>query len=613
LRAARLFEGSSKDMLYEFGKYRLDDTQRVLTRADQRLQLPPKSFDLLLLLVRGSGRAFSKQELLSTLWPDAFVEEANLSFQVSTLRKTLGEESDLIETVPKHGYRFAGPVRQVEPDTSLAALPRRPPLLVVGLAIAAVALTVGLVTWSRLSPPAPVIHSIAVLPLRDTSPNPQEGWFADGLTDAVTSDLARVSALRVISRQSTLAFRNSADPMEAIGRRLGADALIEGSVALVDGRVRMTLRLVHAATDRQLWTGTYERKLADVLALQADVASTVAEEVRAAVTADEHNAFTNRQTVDPEAYVLYLRGIHFFNERTAAATQTSIDNFQQAIARDPSFAAAYGGLALSYSLRVEGASTDKVASLARAATAKALALDPTQPDALVVLAQSTFLIERNWREALRQYDRILQQYPNHVTARSWRGSILTEVAPIDEAIAERRRALQIDPLSNPVNNSMGAVLAQAKRYDEAIAAFKTTIALAPAYGDPHGQLGFAYLKTGRRDEGIAEIETCARLDGSVRMEARLAHAYGLVGRQNDARRLLRDLFDRSQKESVSPVWFAHVYAGLGDRDQAFAKLEETYAQGAQYLMRLKSDPLLDPIKGDPRFADLVRRLNLPWP
>jgi TolB-like protein/DNA-binding winged helix-turn-helix (wHTH) protein/Tfp pilus assembly protein PilF len=601
-------------MQYEFGKYRLDDTQRVLTRADQRLQLPPKSFDLLLLLVRGSGRAFSKQELLSALWPDAFVEEANLSFQVSTLRKTLGDESDLIETVPKHGYRFAGSVTQVEPGRSVAAPSRRPRSLALGLAILAVALTVGLVTWNRLSPPAPLIRSVAVLPLRDASPDPKEGWFAEGMTDAIISDLARVSALRVISRQSTMAFRNSVEPMDVVGRRLGADALIEGSVALAEGRVRMTLRLVHAATDRQVWSATYERTLADVLALQGDVASAVADEVRAAMTVEEHKAFTNRHAVDPDAYVLYLRATHFFNQRTDDDTLKSIDYYRQAIAHDSSFAAAYGGMALSYSLRVESAPTDQVSGLVRAAAAQALALDPTQPDALVALAQATYLIDRNWRDARRQYDRILQQYPNHVTARSWRGTILTEVAPIDEAIAERRRALQIDPLAGPINNSMGAVLAQARRYDEAIAAFKTTIELDPVYADPHGHLGLVYLKTGRRHEGIAEMETCARLSHeSVRMVARLAHTYGLVGRQADGRRLLQTLIDRSRREWVSPLFLAHGYAGLGDFDQAFARLEEAYAGGTPSLMRLKSDPFLDPIKGDARFADLVRRLNLPWP
>jgi TolB-like protein/DNA-binding winged helix-turn-helix (wHTH) protein len=325
-------------MQYEFGTYRLDDTQRVLTHGEQRLQLPPKSFDLLLLLVRDAGRAFSKKELLSALWPDAFVEEANLSFQVSTIRKALGDEAEWIETVPKHGYRFAGAVRQVAPALGASAkAPSRWALrsVIVGLAIAALAVTAGLVMWTRISPPEPLIRSIAVLPLRDASPNPKEAWFAEGLTDAVISDLARVSALRVISRQSTMAFRNSAEPIDVIGRRLGADALIEGSVALVEGRVRMTVRLVHAATDRQLWSATYERTLADVLTLQGDVASAVADEVRATMTADEHKAFANRHAVDPEAYVLYLRATHFFNQRNDADVLKSLDYYQQAIARDP--------------------------------------------------------------------------------------------------------------------------------------------------------------------------------------------------------------------------------------------------------------------------------------
>jgi tetratricopeptide (TPR) repeat protein len=185
----------------------------------------------------------------------------------------------------------------------------------------------------------------------------------------------------------------------------------------------------------------------------------------------------------------------------------------------------------------------------------------------------------------------LQRYPNHATARLWHGAVLTEVGTIDEAVAARRRALQLDPLANPTNNSMGTVLMQAGRYDEAIAAYKSTLELDPGYADAHGGLGLVYLKMGRRDEGIAEMETCARLSrNSIRMVARLAHAYGLIGRQADGRRLLQALLERSRREWVSPMAVAHAYAGLGDFDQAFASLEDAYTQGTATLIRLKSDP-----------------------
>ncbi len=599
-------------MLYEFGTCRVDDTQRVLTRQGQRVPLPPKTFELLLFLVRQPGRAFSKQELLSALWPDAFVEEANLSFQISTLRKAVGDgAADWIETVPKHGYRFAAPVN----ETAAAAPPRRDLRIpAVAMLVMAAALAAGVAVWKRASPAPPIIHSIAVLPLHDVSPDAKEAWFAEGLTDAIISDLARISALRVTSRQSTVAFQNSVEPIDVIGRRLGADALIEGSAALAGGRVRLTVRLVQAATDRQLWSATYERNLADVLTLQGDVASAVADAVRVVTTADEHNALANRHPVDPDAYMLYLRGNHFFNLRSPDAVVKSIDYYQQAIARDPSFAAAYGGMALSYCLRIEVSPIDQAYGPLRAAAGRALALDPTQVDALVALTQPAFYADRNWREARRQLESILQRYPNHATARLWHGAVLTEVGTIDEAVAARRRALQLDPLANPTNNSMGSVLMQAGRYDEAIAAYKSTLELDPGYADAHGGLGLVYLKMGRRDEGIAEMETCARLSrNSIRMVARLAHAYGLIGRQADGRRLLQALLERSRREWVSPMAVAHAYAGLGDFDQAFARLEDAYTQGTATLIRLKSDPFLDPLKSDPRFADLVRRLNLPWP
>jgi len=599
-------------MLYEFGTCRVDDTQRVLTREGQRVPLPPKTFELLLFLLRHPRRAFSKQELLSALWPDTFVEEANLSFQISTLRKALGDgAADWIETVPKHGYRFAAPLNE-----AAAAAPPRRALRIAAIAVLATAavLAAGVAVWKRASPTPPVIQSIAVLPLRDVSPDPKEAWFAEGLTDVVISDVAQISALRVTSRQSTMAFQNSVEPMDVIGRKLGVDALVEGSAALAGGRVRLTVRLVHAATDRQLWSGTYERNLADVLTLQGDVASAVADAVRVAMTADEHKALADRHPVDPDAYMLYLRGNYFFNLRGDEAILKSIEYYQQAIARDPSFAAAYGGMALSYCLRIGVSPIDQAYGPLRAAAGRALALDPTQVDALVARTQPAFYADRNWREARRQLESILQRYPNHVTARLWHGSVLTEVGTMDEAVAERRRALQLDPLANSTNNSMGAVLTQARRYDEAVAAFKNALELDPGYADAHGGLGLVYLKMGRRDEGVAEIETGARLSGnSIRMIARLAHAYGLVGRQADGRRLLQTLLERSRSEWMSPIFVAHAYAGLGDFDQAFARLEDAYARGTATLIRLKSDPFLDPLKSDPRFADLVRRLNLPWP
>jgi tetratricopeptide (TPR) repeat protein len=402
--------------------------------------------------------------------------------------------------------------------------------------------------------------------------------------------------------------------MEAISRRVGADALIEGSAALANGRVRLTVRLVHGATDRQLWSSTYERTLSDVLTLQGELARAVADAVQAIVTGDEHKAFAGRRSVDPDAYMLYLRAGHFFNLRGADNVRKSIAYYEQAIARDRMFAAAYGRMALSYCLLIGSLPPEEAYRPVKAAAAQALALDPMQVDAQVALSQATFLGDRNWREARRELESVLQRYPNHATAHLWYASVLTEVGPLEEALAERRRALTLEPLANATTKSLGEVLDQMGRYGEAVTAFKNTLELDPSYADGHGWLGFVYLQMGRRDEGIAELEASVRLSrDDIPNVARLAHAYGLVGRRADAQRLLTTLIERSRREWVSPKSFAHVYAGLGDLDQALAKLEEAYRVGTPTLMRLKSDPLLDPLKGDPRFADLVRRLNLPWP
>jgi len=624
-----------------FGVFEFDPETGDLWKSGRHVRLADQPRQVLRTLVSRPGELVSREELRRALWPDdTFVDfETGLNVIINRIRQALDDSASTpryIETFTRRGYRFIAPIGAAPTpeaatagasasagtahDTSESMTRQRVRIgrsaTIALLGLAAAGTIVGFVAWQGAWGAArvPLIRSVAVLPLRDVSPDPKEAWFAEGMTDAVITDLGRISALRVISRQSTKTLRDSPDSLDAISRKLGADALIEGSAALANGRVRLTVRLVHGATDRQLWTGTYERPLSDVLTLQGELAQAVADAVRITVTADQQKALAGRRPVAPEAYMLYLRAGHFFNLRGTENVRKSVDYYQQAFARDPGFAAAYGGLALSYCLLIGTVPADDAFRPVKAAAAQALALDPTQADALVAMSQAAFYADRDWRAAKRMLSGILHQYPNHATAHLWYASVLTEIGPLEEAITERRRALTLDPLAIATIKSLGEVLLQTGGYAEAVTAFRSALELDPDYAEGHGWLGFAYLKMGHREEGIAELERSAQLsNNSSPMVAWLAHAYGLVARHADGHRLLQTLANRSRTEWVSPMHFARVHAGLGEFDRAFAYLDDAYTRGSPALIRLKSDPLLDPLKGDPRFAALVRRLNLPWP
>ena len=309
---------------------------------------------------------------------------------------------------------------------------------------------------------------------------------------------------------------------------------------------------------------------------------------------------------------LYLRGRHFFNLRTQTAVWKSLDLYQQAVDRDPTFAGAHAAIALSAVLIGEFRPPQEVAARVKIAAERALELDASQVDAQVALA-ATGPLDRHPAEKVRAWQRILERHPSHVTGHLWYGTLLEDLGRSEEALVERRRAVALDPLSPIANLSLGTTLAQLGRHDEAIRSLHRALEIQPDYADAHGWLGWIYLKAGRQAEGLAELEVAARPGDQPRLIARYAHALGLVGRPDEARKLLQVMETHEGERFVSPMYFAHVYAGLGERDLAFARLEQTYRQGGRALLRIKSDPLLQPLHDDARFESMVRRLHLPWP
>jgi TolB-like protein/DNA-binding winged helix-turn-helix (wHTH) protein/Tfp pilus assembly protein PilF len=609
---------------YDFDRFRLDAKRRLLTRDGEPVAIKPKALDTLLLLVQQRDRLVEKEELMTRLWPDTIVEEANLTQNIFVIRKALGEapgEQRFIATVARQGYRFVGEVREVFEDASpvpggsSGTLEPRPrpgrrrwlvPAAAAALLIVVVGIALALARRRSTLASAEAVRSIAVLPFRNSSGSAEDDYFADGVTEAITTDIASISALRVISRQSVTRFKGSVQSVPEIARALGVDAVLQGAVARSGGRVRLTVQLVHGPSDRHLWAETYDRNLDDVLALQGQLASAVAAAIRVQLSDVERAGLSDRRAVDPEAYALYLRGKHFLNRRSDAAVRQSIELFRQSVARDPTFAAAHGEMAIAYQLLGGTMEPLERERLLTSAAMAALALDPRQPDARAALAFG--VADNDATASLKRIEVVARDNPNHSLAQLWYGSALIEDCRHEEGMVQRRLSVQLDPLSPIAHLSLGLELARRGRYDEALASLKTALDLEPNYADAHGIVGWVHLQQGKVDDGIAKFETCARLSqGSPRMIARLAHAYGLVGRSDDARRLLRELENRARTERISPILFAEMFAGLGDFDRAFAQLEEAIAQG--HFLRLNADPLFIPLYKDPRFAELGRRSN----
>jgi TolB-like protein/DNA-binding winged helix-turn-helix (wHTH) protein/tetratricopeptide (TPR) repeat protein len=615
---------------YDFDGFRIDVQRRRLLRNGEPIPITPKALETLLTLVENRGRVVEKDDLIRRLWPDTAVEEANLTQNVFVVRKTLGEapgEQKFVATLARRGYQFVGEVRAVTAEDDQTVLESRPAsrlnpfmrrnrvaLGVLTIAVVAVAVALA-VAWSRWRSAGNASHisAIAVLPFRNVSADPEQEYFADGMTDAVIADLASISALRVVSRQSVMRYKSSQKSMRDIARELGVDALIEGSVSRAEGRIRLTVQLVDGRTDDHLWTHRYDRDLANVLSLQGELAGAVAEAVRVTVTELESASLGKRRPVDPEAYDLYLRGLYFWGRRGEQGLLKSLDYYQGAIARDPTFALAYAGMALTYNpLAVQGfmPAADAQPRL-RAAAERALALDPGLLEAHMALATVT-AHGWNWQEGERAWIQILDRSPNNATARLWYGWLLESLGRFSAALAERERAVSADPLSLQNNSSLGANLRLIGRDRDAVARFKLTLELDPHFPAAHSGLGWTYLDMGRLQEGSAALEEAARLsNGDIRAIAAQGHALGVAGKPAEARAILQALEQRSRQRYIAPFLMAWVHAGLGQRDAAFARLEEAYRQGSPGLLHIKADPALASLQTDPRFRHLLLRMNLP--
>jgi DNA-binding winged helix-turn-helix (wHTH) protein/TolB-like protein/Flp pilus assembly protein TadD len=605
--------------LYAFGPFLLDTRERRLLRDGEVVPLTLKAFDLLQVLVENQGHLLQKEELLRRVWPDAVVEENNLTVTISALRKALDEgptDRQYIETVPRRGYRFVADFRDPTEPVEVATGPgqrQARAFALGGMVLAALAAAVLAWVWKR-SPPAATgapVRSMAVLPFRSLT-NDSE-YLGLGMADALITRLGHTNLLV----RSTGAVQKytvpGLDPVAA-GRDLQVDSVLEGSIQTAGDRLRTTVRLLRVSDGSTLWAGTFDERLTDIFSVQDSLSQRVAAALALELTEAQRSLLTRRDTSDSEAYQLYLRGRFFWNKRSRDGFERGVAYFRQAVEKDPAYALAYSGLADSYIglTYYHYASAQVAMPLARAAALKALEIDDSLAAAHASLAHVKTNYEWEWAEAESLYRKAIALEPEYATAHQWYGiHYLAPMGRLEEAIAETRRARQLDPLSAVFNAFVGASLFFARRYDEAIEECRKTVDLHPDFGVAHWYLGRAYLQKRRFPEALAELQKAVILSGgSPLMRGSLGVGYALAGDRAAAEATLDELEKLRAGSYASALDLADIQVALGDHERAFQWLEQAASERAFHLIYLKVWPELDPLRSDPRFKALILRLGL---
>ncbi len=650
--------------LYEFGPFRLDSAKRLLTRDGRPIPLQPKTFDTLLVLVRNSQKVVLKDDLLNAVWADTFVEESNLTQNVFMLRKALGDtdaERRYIITVPGRGYRFAESVRAVaQPEHTpaesqlprtqigLATLPTSldpyavapashlPPSLpapsvpaiptarlrsrITPAALLLAALfTIALLLWRHYSTPqaaSPPRIMLAVMPFQNLTGDPEQEFFADGVTEEITTQLGRLrpEQLGVIARTSVMPYKRTNERTDQIGRELAVQYLLEGSFRRTADRVRITAQLIRVNDQSHLWAQDYDRSVQDVLTMQDDVAASVAREIQIRLTPQQLTALHRPRPVDPQAYEDYLKGRFFWNQRTENGFRKAIEHFDAAIAKDPNYARAYAGLADVYVLMGGYAYAPQSYALpkAKAAALKALALDDQLPEAYTSLGLILMQSDWNWLDSQKNYQRALELDPNYAVAHHWYGDgYLAIVGRSDDSIAELRKAHELDPLSSIIQVDLAKQLCFAGHQAQALEQFQKILEVRPDYAQALYYLSQCYTKNRDYPQAIAVAEKMIALEPNPTFTAWLAYNYALSGRRTEALRIADQLREASRRTFIDPPSIAHIYIALGDHDQAFFWLEKGFNERSPYMLSLRHGWLYDPVRADPRYLDLARRVGLP--
>jgi TolB-like protein/DNA-binding winged helix-turn-helix (wHTH) protein len=633
--ASRATEGSA-DHFYEFDDFRMDARNRILLLRQHPVPLTAKALDTLLVLLKSEGRLMTKDDLMKAVWPDSIVEESNLTQTIFMLRKALGQTRDqgYIVTVSGRGYRFVADVKQVSRDgpALVGTVPagrgagistKRERTLfqqwsaLFGIAailiVAAGAYVIGFRSQPR--PTQPLGRSmLAVLPFQNLTGDPTQDYFSDGLTEEMISQLGNLDQqhLGVIARTSVMHYKNTQTPLDQIGRELGVQYVVEGSVRRDAERVRITAQLIQVKDQSHIWARQYDRELGGLLTVQSEIAQEIADEIQ--LTLGEQHKLNSqrgplRSSAAPESYEvydLYLKGRYFWNKRTPDGFRQAAEYFQQAIDRDPNYARAYAGLADTYGLMsIWGhVPQNEFMPKARSAALRALEIDETLAEAHASLALIAENYDYDWQTADREFRRAIQLDPSYATAHQWYAEYFSWQGRFDEALAESERARQLDPLSLIIATDHASILYFSRQYDRAIAQCRAVLDMDPNFNRVRGILVLAYVHSGRFPEALAEIaHWTGQPDSTWGLRA---YVYGRWGHASEAQQAFakfEDLFPRYPHDPTQVLLFA--YIGTGQNDRALALLQKGYAEHSNLSATLKVEPVYDPLRSDPRFQQLV--------
>jgi TolB-like protein/DNA-binding winged helix-turn-helix (wHTH) protein/Flp pilus assembly protein TadD len=647
---------STRTSVARFGTFEVSFDSGELRKAGLRIRVQQQPLKLLQILLERPGEVISREELRSRLWANEsfgdFDQAVNIA--IGKLRSALGDSAEnprYVETLPKRGYRFiaevsvgdfdgrtsgleteppgsapptfsSSPLIPVAPDFPLRAAgevasPNRRRWTAQQIALAA-ALSLGLsivavfLGLSWVHRPSG-IRSLAVLPLDNFSGDASQDYFADGMTDELITDLAQIRALRVVSRTSVMMYKGTRKPLSQIARELNVDAVVEGSVFRSGDQVRITAQLIQVPADKHLWAQSYEGSVRDTLTVQNQVARTIAEEIQIEVTPREQAALKSAKIINPKAYEAYLKGRYSWNQRTAEGLKKAVEYFNEAIAMDPNYAAAYSGLADTYALLGDWQYTVMPATEAMpralSAARKALQLDDSLGEAHASLAFCLEGFDWDFAGADKEFLRAVELSPGYATAHHWYAWHLSLIGRNKEAIAEMDKAVNLDPVSPVVNADLAELLLIAHLPDESIQQSRKTIDINPGFAFAHNQLAQAYIEKQMFGEAIVELQKAIRLAGdSPIFVANLARAYAGSNRKAEAVGLLNDLKKRSIPGSPLVEEIAMIYTALGDKDQAILWLERGYE--GRFNPGVLERPCFDALRSDSRFQDLVHRIGL---
>jgi TolB-like protein/Tfp pilus assembly protein PilF len=571
-------DSTSSGRRVRFGQFEIDERTGELRKDGNKVRLQEQPLQILQLLLEHPGEIVTREELRKRVWPtDTFVDfDHGINNAIKRLRESLTDEAEtpkFVETVARRGYRFIGRLE-----------------------------TTG------------CTESLAVLPLENLSHDPEQEYFADGLTDSLITQLARISALRVISRTTAMHYKRIHRPLPEIARELGVSKIIEGTVQRSGGRVRVTAQLVEASTDTHLWADSFERDLRDVLSLQSELARAIVKEVQVKLTPQEQAHLARVNRVDPEAYDAYLKGRYYFYQRRGDALRKGVQCFEHAIEKDPTYAAAYAGLADCLSLLGWWAFVPPAEGCgkARELALKAIQRDPSLGEAHGSLAWATVHYDYDFALAEAEYRKCIELSPRHPTGHEWFGIYLTMVGRPEEGFEVLKTAIRLDPFVPIINAALAMGYWFARHRDETIEQLEKTIELDPNFAPAQWGLGIGYLEKGMYEPAIAAVQKSVQLSQRAPIfVSLLGEAYAVAGRREDAQKILDELKETAKQRYVTPYVLARIYAALNEKDEAFRLLEKAYQEHAAWTAFMKSDPRLDNLRSDPRFGDLMRRMNFP--